>query len=259
MLTIRDLNVSLGSTPILHQVSASFPVGVTALVGRNGAGKTTLIKTLVGAIPSASGAIEFGMHNGLPRNPTSLAWVPQELDLPGGTLVSEFIRYAAWLAGVDGDASGQAEQALLAVGLSHQSRQKLRTLSGGQKRRVMIAAALVGDPGVILLDEPTVGLDPDQRDQFHRIVRALASERVVLLSTHLMEDVLGVAEQVVVIEAGAIVGETSAGDLIAQAEMLGGRDLLTGIRHVLYPTLREDTSLGEDLLGGPASAPEANT
>lgn len=211
-MELRSASVRVGTRRVLRDVSCTFPQGVSALVGHNGAGKSTLMKTLAGVLRPAHGDVLVDGRDPLRSQGdartflSGLGWMPQYPRLPGGVRVQDTVRYAAWLRGVAPQADLEAaHRALDAVGLDQMARRRVKTLSGGQQRRVALACALAGEPRVLLLDEPTVGLDPDQRQRFLAAVRASAADRTVVISTHLMEDVLSVAERVVVMVDGQIV------------------------------------------------------
>ena len=222
MITFSDVCASYGRAPVLHDISCTLDPGVTALVGRNGAGKSTLLRVILGLLRPDSGEVTIRDAEARGR----LGWVPQLVDLPSRTRVGEFVRYCAWLSGIDGDAGPQTERALEQASLLDRAGTRIGKLSGGQQRRVMVAAALVDDPLVLLLDEPTVGLDPEQRAQFHRLVRQASTSRTTVLATHLMEDVLGTADSVVSLVDGRVHRHTTldavraeTGDLPAAEQM----------------------------------------
>lgn len=240
MIEISELYVEVSRRSILHDVTCSFPNGVTALVGRNGAGKTSLLRAVCGLTSFSRGSIRL---NGVDVHASSesrrefrrrLGWVPQHVDLPQRTKAGEFVRYCAWLGGVDGEATELATRAMQAVSLAEQSHRRIGQLSGGQQRRVMLASALVTDPTVLILDEPTTGLDPDQRDQFHDIVKSSAGGRTTLIATHLMEDVLGVADRVVSLDGGELVVEAPLAELLAKAQSDDPRNTMRQLRRLLY-------------------------
>nr|WP_255186368.1 ATP-binding cassette domain-containing protein [Janibacter sp. CX7] len=190
---------------MLRSVTCEFPPGCTVLMGPNGAGKTTLFRALLGDMRINSGSV---LRGGRPVASShdwrvlrgDLGWLPQSFGAPDRATVSSIIQYAAWLKRCDVD----VERVLSAVGLAGVARSPFGRLSGGQMRRVGIACALVGNPRSILMDEPTVGLDPEQRDDFHRRIRGISTDTSVVISTHLLEDVAAVAQRLVIIHDGAV-------------------------------------------------------
>ncbi len=180
------------------------------LVGRNGAGKTTLMRTIVGLERPSSGRVEiagFGIRAAQERRDAirRIGYVPQAAAIPPSARVTDILAYAAWLKGVPAaDTRTQGEDALEQVSLADFHSRRVGTLSGGERQRLSIAMALVHRPDVLVLDEPSVGLDLVQRAQLTRIIDRLGSEHAVLLSTHLVEDISETSGRIVVIRDGQI-------------------------------------------------------
>lgn len=243
MIEISHLTFAYSRTFALNDVTCEFPTGTTALVGRNGAGKTTLLKVLCGLIaPSAGqvridGADPFDDGNAARTFRASLGWVPQAIDLPQRSRVGEFVQYCSWLGGTDGDSSTAAASALDTVGLGDRADARVGALSGGQQRRVTIACAIVTDPKILVLDEPTAGLDPDQRDHLHDVLNAVSTSRTTIISTHLMEDVLGVAQRVVALDGGRTVVQESLDSILAKTRDTDPRRQFRAMREYLYGDL----------------------
>lgn len=240
MLEVDQIGFRYGSKPVLRGVSASFEPGATVLLGRNGAGKTTLIRILAGAAAPSSGQVRLngsaqGSHSRATRAVLRrIGWLPQTFGFPPRMATAEFVAYAAWLKEVPGrQLTRQVADALATTGLSEQSRNPLQTLSGGQLRRAGLAAALVAEPEVLVLDEPTAGLDPEQRDAFHVLVRRIRSERVVVIATHLLEDVEALADRVVVIDRGSVQWTGTIDDLAGLSQQQGLSALREGFQIVL--------------------------
>jgi ABC-type multidrug transport system ATPase subunit len=199
-----------GDVCALAGVSLDLRPGVTALLGRNGAGKSTLCRIIAGVEAADSGSLT---RDGLPvvgrkamrSHHRATGWLPQSFSAPAGMTVRQYVGYAAWLKEVPRSRiAGAVADALECADLQQLGTRRLRQLSGGMLRRVGIAQAIVHDPAFLVLDEPSVGLDPEQRSHFHQIVGDLARDRVVLISTHLLEDVEALARDVVVIDAGSV-------------------------------------------------------
>lgn len=226
----------------LREVSFDLGVGATVLLGRNGAGKTTLIATLVGAARPAGGRVcldgrEIGAG---PRGRDVLrdiGWLPQSFGHPPRMTVREFVAYAGWLKQVPRHRLGsRVPEVLSAVGLADNAGQNLGTLSGGQLRRAGLAAAIVAEPAVLVLDEPTAGLDPEQRDEFHSLIRDLRGRTVVLVATHLLEDVEALAQRIVVLDGGRVLWSGTPEALTDQA---GGEQGLAGLRRGFQAVLEQ--------------------
>jgi ABC-2 type transport system ATP-binding protein len=206
-----------GRQKILSGLNFAVPPGVLGLLGPNGAGKTTLLRTLATILPPISGSVIFDGEDirseaAARKARRRIGFLPQTFGFFPGFTVYDFVRYCAWLREVPGREAHRATVAAIeTVGLVDRSGDKLKTLSGGMIRRLGIAQALVGGSRLLLLDEPTVGLDPAQRLEFREVVRNLGDVAVVL-STHLVEDVTAVCDEVAVLAAGRLVfrGTTDA-------------------------------------------------
>ncbi len=198
--------------------------GVTALVGVNGAGKSTLMRHLAGALRPGAGSVTVdgvdlygaGRRQALRR----IGYLPQEHSLPRDLHVRASVAYAAWMRGVPHRESRRlADAALSSVGLSDRADHRVHTLSGGMLRRLTLAQAVVGTPRFLLLDEPTTGLDPEQRAAMRDLVGGLSGERATLVSSHVMEDVATLARDILVLEDGRIIWH---GDLLDFCQRYGG-------------------------------------
>ncbi|MFI5490879.1 MULTISPECIES: ATP-binding cassette domain-containing protein [Micromonospora] len=192
---------------MLTGASCTVGRGVTALLGPNGAGKTTLIKCIVGLARPDQGRVVIDGRNVSDGKAAQalIGYVPQNPSLPGLAKVRDLVAYAAWLSGVDAARTDKAvDVALDKMQALDLGSRRIRTLSGGQRQRVALATGIVHDPRIVILDEPTVGLDPGQRLKVREVIRHLGTERPVLLSTHLTEDVEHLADTVAVLADGKI-------------------------------------------------------
>ena len=190
------------------------------LLGPNGAGKSTLMKLLVAALLPTTGTIRI---NGSPLDKaerqlkSQLGYLPQDFGLFDELTVYQFLDYMAALKGLNRP-KDEIQRVLKAVNLEEKAKSRIRTLSGGQRQRVGIAQALLGDPAFLVFDEPTVGLDPEERIHFRNLFSQTAQERLVLLSTHIIEDVQSVCDQLVVIDRGSVLFSGTPVQLIQAAE-----------------------------------------
>ncbi|MFC7387802.1 ABC transporter ATP-binding protein [Sphaerisporangium rhizosphaerae] len=227
MTTVRAEGVSLrfGRTTALEEVSFALHDGVTGLLGPNGAGKTTLLRILATAIPADAGRLRIlGVD---PRGAAGrlavrrrLGYLPQNPGFHQHFTAFEFVDYIAILKEIVDGRHDEVRRVLHAVGLDDQRGKKIKALSGGMRQRVGLAAALLDDPALVILDEPTVGLDPEQRLRFRELIAHIGEGRTVLLSTHQTEDVATVCQRVIVLNQGRIRFE---GEPVALAGVARGR------------------------------------
>lgn len=218
------------------------------LLGPNGAGKSTLMKLLVSALVPTGGRILIDgqpltkMERALKSN---LGYLPQDFGLFDELTVAQFLGYMAALKGVRRPEQA-ISAAIQAVNLQEKSRAKIRTLSGGQRQRVGIAQALLGEPSLLIFDEPTVGLDPEERIHFRNLFSRSAQDRLVLLSTHIIEDVQSVCDQIVVMDGGRILFAGTPAAMIRAAAGHVGEFLEKDLAQEegLHITARVNTSQG---------------
>lgn len=208
---LTSLTQGYGGRRIIEDLDLSIQTGVTGLLGPNGAGKTTLFRTLATIAPPWSGQLElFGEpisnERQARRARRSIGYLPQDFGYYPAFSITDFVRYCAWLREVPSrKADSMTGEALRAVGLADRAQDRMKSLSGGMLRRAGIAAAIVGSPDLLLLDEPTVGLDPAQRLDFRELIRSLArAGTAVVLSTHLVEDVGAACDTVLVLNDGQV-------------------------------------------------------
>ncbi|MFE0255466.1 ABC transporter ATP-binding protein [Streptomyces sp. NPDC059010] len=223
-VSASGLTLRYGGTPALDDVSLRLRAGVTALLGPNGAGKTTLLRVLATAVPPDRGAFTVlgqdpGTTAGRIQVRRSLGYLPQNPGFHPDFTAFEFVDYVAVLKELTDRRARYAEvrRVLDAVGLSDVRAQRVKRLSGGMRQRVALAAALVGDPGFLVLDEPTVGLDPEQRMRFRELIAEAGEGRTVLLSTHQTEDVTMLCHRVIVLADARVRFEGTPAELTAQA------------------------------------------
>jgi ABC-2 type transport system ATP-binding protein len=223
-IEVTDVTRRFGRTLAVAGVSMLADAGVLGLLGPNGAGKTSLLRMLATVIPPSSGRIRL-----LDRDPAQhaqrrqirrrLGYVPQNLGYYPGFTVVEFVEYFALLKELPpAEVPRAVAAAVERVELGDKAKAKLRTLSGGMLRRVGIAQAIVNDPELLLLDEPTAGLDPEQRVSFRALLRELGQRATVVVSTHLVEDVGAACSQVALMDRGKIVFQGTPDELSARGE-----------------------------------------
>jgi ABC-2 type transport system ATP-binding protein len=230
----ENVRKRLGSTNALAGVSLALGHGIAGLLGPNGAGKTTLMRILATVLRPDAGQVRI-----LGREPTDpaarpdirrrLGYMPQEPGFHGRFTAFEFVDYIAILKELTQRRARHDEvrRVLGLVGLEDVAHKRIKALSGGMRRRVALAQALLGEPQLVILDEPTAGLDPEQRLRFRELVSRLAEDRAVLISTHQTEDVAALCHHVVVLGDGR---ETFSGTARELAEVARGRVWLAGAR-----------------------------
>jgi ABC-2 type transport system ATP-binding protein len=211
-----------GGVHALDGVDVAIPGGIHGLLGPNGAGKTTLMRILAGILRPTSGSVRVGGYDlttdaGRSGVKRSLGYLPQELGLYPDLSGREFLDYVALLKGIEQGRRRRVEELLDVVGLRSEAGRKLKTYSGGMKRRIGIAQALLNDPQLVIVDEPTVGLDPEERIRFRTLLAELAGDRTVILSTHIVEDIAQTSRQISVLDAGSVRFRGVTRDLIASA------------------------------------------
>ena len=196
--------------------------GVYGLLGANGAGKTTLMRMLCGILEPTSGDILYNGRSifdmgGAYRN--LLGYLPQEFGYYPNYTAKEFLLYIAALKGIPRRIALKRSSSLLdTVSLANVADKKIKTFSGGMKQRLGIAQALLNDPKILVLDEPTAGLDPKERVRFRNIISEFANDKIVLLSTHIVSDIEAIADQVFLMKKGSLVLQGSVEDLVAHAQ-----------------------------------------
>jgi ABC-2 type transport system ATP-binding protein len=211
----QRLKVRAGRRMAVDGVDLRLTTGVHGLLGPNGAGKTTLIRALATVLRPAGGDLHLLGGADLKSVRRRLGYLPQEFGFYRRFTVREFIEYMAWLKEMPKAAIPDAVQrAIDRVRLTDRADHRLRTLSGGMVRRAGIAQALVNDPAILLLDEPTAGLDPAQRMDFRRLLREL-DDTCVVVSTHLVEDVATACTDVVLLNEGRVVFQGATKELAA--------------------------------------------
>jgi ABC-2 type transport system ATP-binding protein len=222
---VHEVTKTFGRTRALDGVTFTAGLGVTGLLGPNGAGKTTLLRMLATVLAPDGGRIQLLGRN--PQDATDrleirrrLGYLPQEPGFHRGFTVFEFVDYVAILKELTDRRARHDEvrRVINAVGLREVSDRKIRALSGGMRRRVGVAQAILGEPELVVLDEPTAGLDPEQRLRFRDLVSRIGEGRTVLLSTHQTEDVSALCPYVVVVDRGRTVFDGTPSALTGTAD-----------------------------------------
>ena len=200
----------------VDRISLQLTNGVYGLLGANGAGKTTFMRMLCGVLKPTSGTINFnGFDVSSEEYRSELGYLPQDFGYYPEFSGLDFLLYMASLKGLKkAEAKRKAKQLLKLVSLSDVARKKISTYSGGMKQRLGIAQALLNDPKIIILDEPTAGLDPKERVRFRNLIKELGKNSIVLLSTHIVSDIEHIANTVLMMKAGQIIYNGSANEIV---------------------------------------------
>lgn len=215
MLEITDLvKVYPGPVAALQGVSLEIPKGMFGLLGPNGAGKTTLMRIVAGLLEPTSGTVHFNGEDIVadPRRiRRQLGYLPQDFGFYPHLTGESMLRYLLVLKGVQapGGLKRLAAKLLDRVNLSYAAKRKVKGYSGGMRQRLGIAQALAGDPKLLIVDEPTAGLDPEERLRFYRLLAELAEDRTVLLSTHIVEDISVLCPRLAIMHGGRFVADTT--------------------------------------------------
>lgn len=224
MLKIESLSKKFGKKEALSDVNMELDSGIYGLLGDNGAGKSTLMRLLVGVDTPTRGHILYegedisrlkGKYRGL------LGYMPQEFAVFPGFTAGEFLTYMGALKGLSKrELKEKIPRVLAFVNLQDVKDKKVSTFSGGMKRRVGIAQALLNDPKILILDEPTAGLDPGERIRFSNILSNMSKDKIILFSTHIISDIEAITKNIIILNDGKIRAKTTSDKLIKKMEGL---------------------------------------
>lgn len=220
-LSVDRLTKQYGRKIAVDCVSTVLKPGVYGLLGENGAGKTTFMRMLCAILESTSGEVFMDGREIVSMGAEYrdiLGYLPQEFGYYPNYTAKAFLLYMAALKGIPGEVAKKRVQELLeVVGLSDAAGKKMKTFSGGMKQRVGIAQALLNYPKLLILDEPTAGLDPKERVRFRNLISDYAGERIVLLSTHIVSDIEAIADEVLLMKRGKVLTQGTVSELTKKA------------------------------------------
>ena len=204
MIAIEHINKSFGAQQVLKDINLEIPAGqVLGLLGPNGAGKSTLMKILIGLWKADSGSVSV---------PSRIGYLPENNPLYEEMYVTEYLQFMAQMTN-DKCQMTNVDALIDRVGLTPERHKHIRELSKGYRQRVGLAQALLGDPELLILDEPTTGLDPNQLVEIRALIRSLGKERTVILSTHIMQEVREMCDRVVILDHGQIKADELIGNI----------------------------------------------
>lgn len=221
IIKIKDLNQYYGRKQALRDINLTIETGMFGLLGRNGAGKTTLMKVIATLLPRSEGMVSVCGRNTQKASEVRkiVGYLPQEFSMYPNMTVYETMDYLGVLSGLDRAKRRQRIPKLLEkVNLGGDQRKKVKALSGGMKRRLGIAQAILHDPKVLIVDEPTAGLDPEERVRFRNLLCEIAEERIVILSTHIVGDIEATCEDIAILDEGSVIYRGTVSDLIAMTD-----------------------------------------
>lgn len=238
-LVLNNINKKYGRYTALEDFSLKIRTGMFGLLGPNGAGKTTLMRILATLLTPTKGNITLGHINwSKPQEVRKIiGYLPQKFSLYKNISVSEALEHIAILKGIKGSTKETVTSVIDAVNLKEHGNKKIGQLSGGMIRRVGIAQAILGQPKILIVDEPTAGLDPEERIRFRTILRDIGKDTIVIISSHIVEDIQSICEKVLVLNKGKIIHH---GDVKEICQISKGKIWTFSIDEGDYPKLAKD-------------------
>lgn len=219
LLELNHITKKYDDTTVLHDVSFALKPGVYGLLGSNGSGKTTLFRIICGVMKQSAGSVKYN-HGDVQMNPDAfrsvLGYLPQDFSYYPDFTGMKFMLYIAALKGINKNyAKNRSLELLKLVGLEDVANKKIKKYSGGMKQRLGIAQAMINDPEVIILDEPTVGLDPKERVRFRNLISSFSENKIVILSTHIVSDIEYIADEILVLNQGKLENRGVSSELVS--------------------------------------------
>ena len=221
-LTLERLSKQFKNRIAVENVNAELTEGIYGFLGANGAGKTTLMQMICGIVAPTSGEVKLNGKNVTEMGEQFrdlLGYLPQEFGYTPGFTAEDFMLYIASVKGLDPRyARRRTRELMKLVSLEGDMKRKIRTFSGGMKRRLGIAQALLNDPKILIMDEPTAGLDPKERAYFRNVISEMAQDKIIIISTHIVSDIEYISDQVILMKKGRFILQGTTEELTAEAE-----------------------------------------
>ena len=222
MLEIKGLTKKYKDKLALDNFTYTFEKGVYGLLGPNGAGKSTLMNILVDGIKKSGGDIRYNGENITKlgyKYRDIIGYVPQQQGMYDSFTAEEFLNYIANLKGINKkEISDKVTEMLEFVNLENVRKKKLGGFSGGMKQRILIAQALINDPDILILDEPTAGLDPNERIRIRNLIAQISINKIVIIATHIVSDIEFIANKIIMLSAGKIIKNGSPSELLSEID-----------------------------------------
>ena len=219
-LTLERLSKQFKNRIAVDNVNAELAEGVYGFLGANGAGKTTLMQMICGIVAPTRGEVKVDGKNNVEMGMEfrdMLGYLPQEFGYTPGFTAKDFMLYIASIKGIPPRrAKRKSEELLELVNIKEDMNRKIRTFSGGMKRRLGIAQALLNDPKILIMDEPTAGLDPKERAYFRNVIAEMAQDKIIIVSTHIVSDIEYISDQVLIMKKGRFLLQGTAEELITE-------------------------------------------
>lgn len=216
-LTLDRVTKNYGNKIACDRISLTLSKGVYGLLGANGAGKTTLMRMMCGVLSPTSGSISYdGIDVSREEYREVLGYLPQDFGYYPEFTAQDFMMYIAALKGLPkAKAKVRTAELLELVSLKNEAKKKIKTFSGGMNQRLGIAQAMLNDPKILVLDEPTAGLDPKERVRFRNLISRMGADRIILLSTHIVSDIEHIANTILVMKSGQLIHSGSLDEIIS--------------------------------------------
>lgn len=243
-LNIKNISKTFSDKKAVSNVSVQLKPGIWGLLGANGAGKTTLMRMIVGIMEPSAGTITcegVDIDKMGDKYREKIGYLPQEFGYDHDMTVNDYLEYIAALKGLESSTVKEKISELLEIlSLSDVRKKKISKLSGGMRRRVGVAQALLNDPELLIMDEPTAGLDPGERVKLRNYISEIAHDRIVIISTHIVSDIEYIASQIMVMKNGSII---NMGSVLELEKSIEGKVWTANVERNCIPKLEEELSI----------------